>query len=124
LIDPANKSAEKGSRGYAAADAPFLDISSHLVGCVRMSSSASATAASSVGSTTTPWCSVFMMSTGPPLRVATVGTPCAAAYINDGLDISDSACMSLERVHCARTLTNKSVRTTSNSLSLKASSHL
>jgi hypothetical protein len=32
-----------------------------------------------VGSTTTPWCSVAMMSTGPPFFVATVGTPCAAA---------------------------------------------
>ena len=27
----------------------------------------------------TPWCSVFMISTGPPFCVATVGTPCAAA---------------------------------------------
>lgn len=44
-----------------------------------MRSRAWAMAPGLVGSTTTPWCSVFMMSTGPPFLVATVGTPWAAA---------------------------------------------
>ena len=39
----------------------------------------SATSVLLVGSTSMPWCSVAMMSTGPPFFVATVGTPWAAA---------------------------------------------
>ena len=58
---------------------PLRDISCQVAGCVRISSSALPSSRSLVGSTVTPWCSVFMMSTGPPFLVATVGTPCAAA---------------------------------------------
>ena len=62
-----------------SATPPLRDISCQVAGCVRISSSALPSSRSLVGSTVTPWCSVFMMSTGPPFLVATVGTPCAAA---------------------------------------------
>ena len=59
--------------------APLWLISSQTSGLVRILSSASAICLELVGSTSRPWCSVAMMSTGPPFLVATVGTPCAAA---------------------------------------------
>ena len=60
---------------------PLELMSSQVCGLARMRSRAAAMASESVGSTTTPWCRVAMMSTGPPFLVATVGTPWAAASI-------------------------------------------
>lgn len=70
------------------------DISSHFWGSVRISSRALAICLELVGSTSRPWCSVAMMSTGPPFLVATVGTPCAAACSGAG----HNACASVRAI--------------------------
>lgn len=61
---------------------PAAAYSSQVAWLVSSLSRADDTAAASVGSTRMPFLSVCMMSTGPPLVVATMGTPCAAASIS------------------------------------------